>query len=474
MTIKEFSVEAVSKSVREMTEEATRVALEAFEIAIEDVNRAAATAHEEAQQATRRVEEINVSIKIVAEEATRAAREASNAAIREVNNSVEAAHLLSRETASQAERVIQSAREWAEETTRSAQEAAEKLVKDASKSLAMAEEASKQAVRRTEEFSDSAKRMAEEAARSAREASEMTIKEAHGAAAIIEEALQRAANRAEEISNLAEDLAEQATRSAMEAAEVAKRAFDESMARSIDRAEKAARYQHVKEGERGETKKVVESQKSETTILRTEVPVDNGQNGKIAELQIQEQALESSPTTPAPEIALSSDSLVSPVMRIIETGEEKGQQVREPVETVPEEAGPAKVVANVEERQQANEVKKVIGAEENARKQADIEDVGQARNKDGRLQVHQGTVQLVIPRGGLIELKDFEDQLRRLDNIKVLWTGGSQEGSKIAISLEQPVALLETLSYLPMVKCAADDGGKVCVTLKNWTHGYYT
>ena len=64
------------------------------------------------------------------------------------------------------------------------------------------------------------------------------------------------------------------------------------------------------------------------------------------------------------------------------------------------------------------------------------------------------------------KLRTFEQQLRQVENLRILLSGGSaQEGSKIVIALDKPVALIRLLRNMPMVQDALYDDDRVRVTI---------
>lgn len=458
MTIKDFSLDEVSESVREMTEEATRAAMKAVEMAIADISKAAETAQEAAELAVKRSEEICISVRTVAEEATKTAREAASLAIEEANKSVQAARLMTLQTTNQAEKINESTRQWAEEATKSTQEATEKAMNDANKALEIAETVAKQIVARTEEFSRSAQKMAAEAAQAAKEASEAAIREANSAASTTREALREASKKAEGISNLARELAEQASRSAKEAADSARRAFEESMAKSLSRAEKMRQIQ-AGNARQEEIEKADAVQTTSSHQPSQGIP-SGGNDGEKSEPDAKETITRVSQPARSPWRAILQNSSQKkaeeekpkPEARETLTGEAEQQEAGGLVTKVVEETNKNGPIAD-----EVDEIVKKIAefdAKERARREVELNEL------------RKGNVEIVTSCTELGQQKYFELQLRRIENLRVMWSSGSDgQGASIVVSLLKPLPLIRILSEMPAVKSVTSDGNKIRVLL---------
>lgn len=351
--------------------------------------------------------EVGKSVREMAEEAGRAAMEAVDASIFEVTRAAEAAQVASQQAIAQAEEINKSVREMAEEVMRAAIETTE-----------TARMLSQQAINRSEEFSKSAKERVEEAARVAREAVDSVIREATKAAETAQATLRQAACRSEEIDNLVEELTEQATKSAREAVESAKIAFQESLSRSINRSGEAQRLKELEGIRKGEAEEVrnrvrdaVERQDEEQAAVKTE------------------------PVRRAPWIVAIGNSLKKPLRKTREPEESRSREEKA-IESPADEATAA-------------------GHEES------MMEIG-TELYEGLVRI--GVASEISPR----QLEDFENQLRQMDNLKVLWTGGSEnEGTSIVISLQKPTALICSLNALPAVESTGKEGERLFVTLKD-------
>jgi len=67
----------------------------------------------------------------------------------------------------------------------------------------------------------------------------------------------------------------------------------------------------------------------------------------------------------------------------------------------------------------------------------------------------------------LEQLRQFEEHLRQIKDVRIAWTGGSaDEGPIIAISLQKPLQLM-FLNEIPLVEKAYKEGGRIVVRLSN-------
>lgn len=67
----------------------------------------------------------------------------------------------------------------------------------------------------------------------------------------------------------------------------------------------------------------------------------------------------------------------------------------------------------------------------------------------------------------LQQLREFEQGLRQLSDLKMLWSGGSsEEGPIMVVSTEKPMDLVPILNELCMVESASKRDGAIVVRLK--------
>ncbi|MFH1382668.1 MAG: hypothetical protein ABIH70_07225, partial [Chloroflexota bacterium] len=63
---------------------------------------------------------------------------------------------------------------------------------------------------------------------------------------------------------------------------------------------------------------------------------------------------------------------------------------------------------------------------------------------------------------------DFQERLKQLENVRVLWSGGSSDGGPtIALSLQKPMPLVRTLIEFPIVESVSREDEKIVVSLKS-------
>ena len=155
-----------------------------------------------------------------------------------------------------------------------------------------------------------------------------------------------------------------------------------------------------------------------------------------------------------------------------------------------QKAKAADLAAREKARQDAIDAKKAKQAEERAGKEADLaarekakqdtidaEKAKQAEERAGKeaglapgekTNIYQGNLNLVVqsPKG-YEQVWQFEQYLKGLENLKILWTGGSQdEGAIIAISVPKPTPLIQLLSETPIVEQVAGKERNIVVMLK--------
>ena len=84
--------------------------------------------------------------------------------------------------------------------------------------------------------------------------------------------------------------------------------------------------------------------------------------------------------------------------------------------------------------------------------------------------VCEGNVELVIPstvEAGYKQIRQFREQLEQLENVKVVWTGGSdREGSTIAVSVQKPMNLAHIINEMPIVEKVQQKGKRIVIRLK--------
>ena len=64
------------------------------------------------------------------------------------------------------------------------------------------------------------------------------------------------------------------------------------------------------------------------------------------------------------------------------------------------------------------------------------------------------------------QLRQFQEDLELVDNLKTVWTGGSDEGTIIAVSLQKPMTLIRILNYIATVGKVDKKGEQIVVMLR--------
>ena len=84
---------------------------------------------------------------------------------------------------------------------------------------------------------------------------------------------------------------------------------------------------------------------------------------------------------------------------------------------------------------------------------------------------YQGNFNLIVQfPEGYEQVQQFEQYLKGIESLKILWTGGSQdEGAIIASSVQKPMPLIRLLSEIPVVEQVAGKEKNIIVMLKTPT-----
>ena len=62
---------------------------------------------------------------------------------------------------------------------------------------------------------------------------------------------------------------------------------------------------------------------------------------------------------------------------------------------------------------------------------------------------------------------DFKEHLEQIEELRVVWSGGSaDEGAIIGVSAQKPMTLIRTLKEMPMVEKVNRKGEKIVIVLK--------
>jgi len=132
-----------------------------------------------------------------------------------------------------------------------------------------------------------------------------------------------------------------------------------------------------------------------------------------------------------------------------------------------EKARQEAIEAKEKAKQEAIETKRAKEAGERAKKEAeevprDVQDIVS--------EIYEGDVQLVVQSlVNFNQLRQFQEDLKRVDNLKIVWVGGSDKGTVIAVSLQKPMTLIRILNYMATVGKVDKKGEKIVVMLRNST-----
>jgi len=115
------------------------------------------------------------------------------------------------------------------------------------------------------------------------------------------------------------------------------------------------------------------------------------------------------------------------------------------------------------ETNEAEEAKRAKKAEAEAKREAKRE----AKEATGA-KFYQGTVELVIMSPvDLAQMRKLEEYLCQVQDLRLVLVGGSvDEGSKIVVSAEKPIPLIDVIREMPPVEQVVKKGKKIQITLK--------
>ena len=86
-------------------------------------------------------------------------------------------------------------------------------------------------------------------------------------------------------------------------------------------------------------------------------------------------------------------------------------------------------------------------------------------------EIYEGDVELVVPSpAGFKQVRQFKECLERVENLRVVWSGGSvDEGSVIGVSVQKPMTLIRILNEMPTLEKVDKKGERIVVMLKTPT-----
>jgi len=86
-------------------------------------------------------------------------------------------------------------------------------------------------------------------------------------------------------------------------------------------------------------------------------------------------------------------------------------------------------------------------------------------------EIYEAEFRLVVPLpAGFEQVRQFEESLKQIENLRIIWTGGSvDEGAIIGVSVQKPMALIRIVNEMPMVEKVYKNGEKIVVVLKTPT-----
>ena len=133
----------------------------------------------------------------------------------------------------------------------------------------------------------------------------------------------------------------------------------------------------------------------------------------------------------------------------------------------------AEQLAKEQTKKEAEEEKRTREAEARAKKEAEEAEKGARKEAEKVAQdigsaTYKGDFQLVfVSPLGFKQVKQFAERLESIEDLKVLWTGGSvDEGTIIGVSVQKPTPLVRILSEIPGVEKVDTKDGKIVIMLE--------
>jgi hypothetical protein len=155
------------------------------------------------------------------------------------------------------------------------------------------------------------------------------------------------------------------------------------------------------------------------------------------------------------------------------TRDEINKNVKEAEQRLRTEANKAKKDRTKEAERQAKEQAKEEA--EGARKLKEVQKTKRRKDEETRgtiqdagSEIYRGDVQIVVScTGDFRQERQFKERLGQLENLKIVWSGGSSDEPSItAVSVQKPMPLIRTLNEMPMVERVYKRGEKIVVVLK--------
>ena len=121
------------------------------------------------------------------------------------------------------------------------------------------------------------------------------------------------------------------------------------------------------------------------------------------------------------------------------------------------------------ERREKKEAEQL--AKEQAKREAEAAKKAQEVEKAVRdidSEIYEGKIRLIVASPvGFEQVRQFQGLLGELENLRIVWVGGSvDEGTVITVSVQQPTTLIRSLSEMPVVQKVDKKGENIVVMLR--------
>ena len=141
------------------------------------------------------------------------------------------------------------------------------------------------------------------------------------------------------------------------------------------------------------------------------------------------------------------------------------EEAEETEKRAKKEAEEAERVAKEQAKREAEEARKAKEARKQVREEAEE---AEKYVRDTRSEICEGSFRLVVTLPvGFEPIRHLKERLEQIENLRIVWTGGSaDEGTIIAVSAQKPMPLIRILNEMPMVEKVDKKGEKIVVVLQ--------
>ena len=152
----------------------------------------------------------------------------------------------------------------------------------------------------------------------------------------------------------------------------------------------------------------------------------------------------------------------------------KAEEAQKQAKNEAERAAKEKAKREAEEARKVEEAQKQAkneaerAAKEKAKREAEEAKKAEEPSSDQSAELYTGDIEIVLPPPIYPDqLKQFEETLKQIEGLNLIWRGGSADaGAIIALSAIKQIPLRSIIEKMPPVEKAEKKGEKIVVTLK--------